>query len=60
MLFSESGDILSFGSGADGQLGLGNSVYYQSRPKRLRLPYLRRKVVQINAGEAFSAAITGI
>lgn len=57
--FSGSGNIYVWGSGLDGQLGLGNSNTFQSFPKKLKHPELRRSVVKIQAGEYYSTAITG-
>jgi alpha-tubulin suppressor-like RCC1 family protein len=57
--FSGSGNVYVWGSGSDGQLGLGNTVTFQSTPKKLRHSELKNSVVQIGAGECYSAALTG-
>lgn len=57
--FSGSGSVYVWGGGYDGQLGLGNTVTFQSSPKKLRHSKLKNNVVQIEAGESYSAALTG-
>ncbi|XP_048734330.2 uncharacterized protein LOC125650251 isoform X3 [Ostrea edulis] len=53
-----SGSVYVWGGGYDGQLGLGNTVTFQSSPKKLRHSKLKNNVVQIEAGESYSAALT--
>jgi alpha-tubulin suppressor-like RCC1 family protein len=40
LLLSESGSVFSFGSGSNGQLGLGKTVLTQSSPKEVNLDWL--------------------
>ena len=58
--FSAFGSVYVWGSGIDGQLGLGDKVLFLSTPKRLKDQNLQRKVTYIAAGESYSAAITGL
>lgn len=59
-LFLASGSVYVWGSGADGQLGLGDKVLFITSPKRLKDSSLHRKVTYISSGECYSAAITGM
>jgi alpha-tubulin suppressor-like RCC1 family protein len=52
--FSAFGSVYVWGSGIDGQLGLGDKVLFLSTPKRLKDQNLQRKVTYIAAGESYS------
>ena len=49
-----------WGSGSDGQLGLGDKVLFLNTPKRIKDSTLQKKVTYIATGECYSAAITGL
>ena len=52
------GCVYSWGTGQEGQLGHGVSVRYLSKPRRIKQPDLDYKVVQVQCGQVYSAALT--
>ena len=55
-LFPECGKVYTFGSGFNGQLGLGTKVLCTSSPTCVKF---KPKVIQVAAGENHTALITG-
>nr|XP_046242999.1 RCC1 domain-containing protein RUG3, mitochondrial-like isoform X2 [Scatophagus argus] len=58
LLLTDGGNVFSWGMGQEGQLGLGEDSVHISNPCLLSYSQLA-EVTQIQAGESYSAAITG-
>ena len=57
-IISANGNVYTWGSGVDGELGHGQSVMFLHRPRRIRDSDLQGCVVKIACGEEYSAAVT--
>ena len=53
------GNVYSWGSGHEGQLGHGPKLRFSSSAQLIPSAKLRGRVVQVACGEAYSAAVTG-
>ena len=60
MYFSANGSVYTWGCGHEGQLGHGEKVKFLTFPRRVKDRHVNCRCVQIQCGETFSAAITGI
>ncbi|XP_076586671.1 E3 ISG15--protein ligase Herc6-like [Chaetodon auriga] len=58
LLLTDGGNVFSWGMGQEGQLGLGEDRIHSSAPRLLSYSQLG-KVTQIQAGDSYSAAVTG-
>ncbi|XP_026177163.1 RCC1 domain-containing protein RUG3, mitochondrial-like isoform X2 [Mastacembelus armatus] len=58
LLLTDGGNVFSWGMGQEGQLGLGEDRIHISTPCLLSYSQLT-KVTQIQAGDSYSAAVTG-
>ncbi|XP_047185060.1 uncharacterized protein LOC118313456 isoform X2 [Scophthalmus maximus] len=58
MLLTDGGNVFSWGMGQEGQLGLGEDRIHISTPCLLNYSQLA-EVTQIQAGDSYSAAVTG-
>jgi len=58
-MFLEHGDVVTFGDGANGQLGHGNKLLEISEPYALKWNQ-PAKIVQVSCGEGHTAFISGI
>ncbi|XP_060563463.1 X-linked retinitis pigmentosa GTPase regulator-like isoform X2 [Ruditapes philippinarum] len=58
MALTANGSVYTWGYGHDGQLGHGEKIKFLSSPKRVKDRHVTCKCIQIDCGEAFSAAVT--
>lgn len=58
MVLTETGNVYTWGSGSEGQLGHGAHVTYATVPRKVELAELQSTVVQVAAGDLYSAAVT--
>ncbi|XP_037634201.1 ultraviolet-B receptor UVR8-like isoform X2 [Sebastes umbrosus] len=58
LLLTDGGNVFSWGMGQEGQLGLGDDCIHSSEPRLLSYSQLA-EITQIQAGDSYSAAITG-
>jgi len=58
LMFAESGDVFTFGDGANGQLGHGNKLLEISEPYSMKWNQ-PTKIVQASCGEGHTALVSG-
>ena len=59
IVLAENGNVYTWGSGMEGQLGHGEAIKFLSKPTKIERKQLPCVVHQVQAGDFYTAAISG-